>query len=121
MAILRNGKNTQQYNARWFVEAKAKAEIETQANAASLVQIRSALLALDRAKADMQKKLDNKTDKVLYALQYGVGSTPTIAELALLIQCYSDAGLLVPDCLSSSLCYMVNYASGECQAYKPWV
>jgi hypothetical protein len=111
MAILRNGKNTQ-ITAVTFAQAKQA-----------------------KAKAEMQKKLDNKTDKVLYAWQYSVGPTPTITEIALLIQCYSDAGLLVPDCLTESLGYMLKdlkttryiqhipvYEDDEAEySYKPWI
>ena len=98
MAILRNGKNTLKYKTQAEVKAEARVKAEAEAEAK----------AKAKAKAEMQKKLDNKTDKVLYAWQYSVGPTPTITELAVLIQCYSDADLLVPDFLTTALCNMVK-------------
>ena len=116
-------------SAKAKVEANAKAEARAEARAEAMAE------AMAEAKAKIQKKLDNRTDKVLYAWQYGVGSTPTIAELAVLIQCYSDAGLLVPDCLTESLGYMLKdlkttryiqnipvYDDDEADySYKPWI
>jgi len=122
-----------QAKAQAKAEAKAKAEAEAKAKAEAEAEAKAKAEA--DAKAEMQKKLDNKTNKILYQWQYGTGSMPTMAELAVVIQCYSDAGLPVPDCLTESLCYMLKglettsfiqhipvYENDDADySYKPWI
>ena len=121
--------------ANKFVKAQAKAQAKAEAKAKAKAEDKAKAEAEAKAKAEMQKKLDNKTNKILYQWQYGTGSMPTMAEIAVLIQCYSDAGLPVPDCLTESLCYMLKglettsfiqhipvYENDDADySYKPWI